>query len=422
MNADIRPFRLAVDESALADLKRRLAHVRWPDERPRRRGPTAPPSRSCASSSITGRTATTGAARSRAQRVAAVHDLDRRDRRALHPRAGARTESASAAPIARLARLGAGVHEAAAAAHRSRGARRRRGRCVHGGRALATRLHARRSSPTSRAGRCRRSARSFHTLMTRLGYARYGAQGGDWGSFVTGWLAANRADALTGIHLNMMPLRRDASMFADPTSDERTYLDELNHFLKEETGYQWIQGTRPQTLASRSAIRPPASPRGSPRSTARGPTAAATRATRSRSTRCSATRACTGSPAASARRSGRTTRACTARGRSTADRRADRLRAVPARNPPPAAAAAERVFTDIRRWSVMPKGGHFAAWEQPQALAQESARSSGRSAERMPRGRRTRRPRRFGNGHGGPRPCRPTYFRKIAVILPRPAS
>jgi microsomal epoxide hydrolase len=37
----------------------------------------------------------------------------------------------------------------------------------------------------------------------------------------------------------------------------------------------------------------------------------------------------------------------------------------------PPRAAAERVFTDIRRWSVMPKGGHFAALEQPEALARE---------------------------------------------------
>jgi microsomal epoxide hydrolase len=37
----------------------------------------------------------------------------------------------------------------------------------------------------------------------------------------------------------------------------------------------------------------------------------------------------------------------------------------------PPRAAAERVFKNIRRWSVMPKGGHFAALEQPEALAKE---------------------------------------------------
>jgi pimeloyl-ACP methyl ester carboxylesterase len=90
----------------------------------------------------------------------------------------------------------------------------------------------------------------FHTLMhERLGYERYGAQGGDWGSFVTAWLGANRAEHLSGIHLNLMPLKRDAAMFSHPSEAERRYLDELQTWLKEETGYQAIQGTRPQTLA-----------------------------------------------------------------------------------------------------------------------------------------------------------------------------
>jgi microsomal epoxide hydrolase len=90
----------------------------------------------------------------------------------------------------------------------------------------------------------------FDTLMhERLGYARYGAQGGDWGSFVTAWLGANRAERVRGIHLNFLPLRRDAGMFANPSQAEHRYITELEAFLKEETGYQWIQGTRPQTLA-----------------------------------------------------------------------------------------------------------------------------------------------------------------------------
>ena len=88
------------------------------------------------------------------------------------------------------------------------------------------------------------------TLITdRLGYARYAAQGGDWGSFVTAWLGANRAPHLAGIHLNMLPLRRDAVAFAHPSPAEQQYLQALQHFLKEEAGYQAIQGTRPQTLA-----------------------------------------------------------------------------------------------------------------------------------------------------------------------------
>jgi pimeloyl-ACP methyl ester carboxylesterase len=90
----------------------------------------------------------------------------------------------------------------------------------------------------------------FASLMTDvLGYQRFGAQGGDWGSFITSRIAYSYADRLTGIHLNMMPLRRDPKMIADPTPEEQKYLAQLTSWLKEGTGYQWIQGTRPQTLA-----------------------------------------------------------------------------------------------------------------------------------------------------------------------------
>ena len=90
----------------------------------------------------------------------------------------------------------------------------------------------------------------FVSLMTDvLGHHRFAAQGGDWGSFITSRLAYSYPDRLIGIHLNMMPLRRDPKMVAHPTSEEQKYLEQLGTWLKDETGYQWIQGTRPQTLA-----------------------------------------------------------------------------------------------------------------------------------------------------------------------------
>ena len=82
-----------------------------------------------------------------------------------------------------------------------------------------------------------------------LGYPRFAAQGGDWGSFITSRLGYLHPDRVIGVHLNLMPIRRDKRMVTDPTPDEQRYLDQLAVFLKEETGYQWIQGTRPQTLA-----------------------------------------------------------------------------------------------------------------------------------------------------------------------------
>src|SRR5467141_4506094 len=83
-----------------------------------------------------------------------------------------------------------------------------------------------------------------------LGYDRFGAQGGDWGAAVSSRLGHAHPDRMIGIHINlMMAAGRDPSSFPNPTEEERQYLSELAHWTREETGYQWIQGTRPQTLA-----------------------------------------------------------------------------------------------------------------------------------------------------------------------------
>ena len=93
-------------------------------------------------------------------------------------------------------------------------------------------------------------AGAFASLMTDvLGYRRFAAQGGDWGAFITARLGVSHADRLAGIHVNLLSLRRDLPRPANPTPEERTYLDDLAVWLREETGYQWIQGTKPQTLA-----------------------------------------------------------------------------------------------------------------------------------------------------------------------------
>jgi pimeloyl-ACP methyl ester carboxylesterase len=87
-------------------------------------------------------------------------------------------------------------------------------------------------------------------LMTEtLGYRRFAAQGGDWGGITASRMGYAHADKLIGIHVNLLAVRRDTNMVSNPTPDERTYLGELAQWLKEETGYQWIQGTRPQTLS-----------------------------------------------------------------------------------------------------------------------------------------------------------------------------
>jgi pimeloyl-ACP methyl ester carboxylesterase len=90
----------------------------------------------------------------------------------------------------------------------------------------------------------------FAELMTDvLGYERFAAHGGDCGSFITACLGFRYADRLHGIHLTMLPLRRDIAPSADSSEDELRYFKELGEFVREESAYQQIQGTKPQTLA-----------------------------------------------------------------------------------------------------------------------------------------------------------------------------
>jgi pimeloyl-ACP methyl ester carboxylesterase len=93
-------------------------------------------------------------------------------------------------------------------------------------------------------------AARFATLMTEvLGYRRYGAQGGDYGAFTASRLGYAHPQGLAGIHINLLTIQRDRPPPPNPTAEERQYFEELAVWLKEETGYQWIQGTKPQTLA-----------------------------------------------------------------------------------------------------------------------------------------------------------------------------
>ena len=86
-------------------------------------------------------------------------------------------------------------------------------------------------------------------MSDTLGYRRFAVQGGDWGAITAARMGYAHADKLIGIHVNFLAVRRDPDMVKNPTAEERVFLDQLNHWLKEETGYQWIQGTRPQTLS-----------------------------------------------------------------------------------------------------------------------------------------------------------------------------
>jgi pimeloyl-ACP methyl ester carboxylesterase len=212
------------------------------------------------------------------------------------------------------------------------------------------------------------------TLMVeRLDYPRFAVQGGDWGAITAARLGYAHPEKLIGIHVNLLSVRRDNNPPA-VTPEEERYYDEVAVWLGEETGYSTIQGTKPQTLAF----------------------------------------GLTDSPAGLAAwivEKFRTWSDCGGDVESVFTRdqllanvsfywltgaigssffpyyyRVHRTWPIPeggtidvptgyAEFPreilrPPRSVAA-RTFRDIRRWTTMPRGGHFAAMEQPEALAHE---------------------------------------------------
>jgi microsomal epoxide hydrolase len=133
-------------------------------------------------------------------------------------------------------------------------------------------------------------------LMTDvLGYGRFAAQGGDWGAFVTARLGHAYADRLVGIHLNLLPLRRDPAAVADPTPEERRYLGELARSSRRRRATSGSRAPGPRRWPSRSPTRRPAWRLGSSRSSVPGPTAAATWSQCSRGTSSWPTSPSTGS-------------------------------------------------------------------------------------------------------------------------------
>ncbi len=208
-----------------------------------------------------------------------------------------------------------------------------------------------------------------------LGYTRFAAQGGDWGAFIASRLGYTQPDKLIGIHLNLLAaVRRDPKMLANPTEAEKKFLDQLASWLKEETGYQWIQGTRPQTLAfalSDSPVGLAAWIIEKFRAWSDCGGNIESVFTRDQLLANISLYWFTGAIGSSfwpyyARMhgpwpipDGQTVDVPTA------------YCEFPAEILRPPRSLASRIYTDIRRWSVMPHGGHFAAMEQPEALASE---------------------------------------------------
>ncbi|MCP5379398.1 MAG: epoxide hydrolase [Novosphingobium sp.] len=92
-----------------------------------------------------------------------------------------------------------------------------------------------------------RIARSWHQLMTRLGYDRYVAQGGDWGAAITTYMGADAPQGLAAIHVNL-PLVLPEGPFDDASPVEQAALEALANYARWDGGYSDQQASRPQTL------------------------------------------------------------------------------------------------------------------------------------------------------------------------------
>ena len=93
-----------------------------------------------------------------------------------------------------------------------------------------------------------RIAGAWTRLMARLGYERYGAQGGDWGTSITTSIGQQDPEHVAGIHVNPPIAAPDPATFNDLTELERAALDAMENAQERESGYSAQQSTRPQTL------------------------------------------------------------------------------------------------------------------------------------------------------------------------------
>jgi pimeloyl-ACP methyl ester carboxylesterase len=209
-------------------------------------------------------------------------------------------------------------------------------------------------------------------LMTGLGYQRFGAQGGDWGASVTLQLAQRHADRMLGIHFNLIPnglVRRSETSLTD--EEESTFAKGLK-WNEDEGAYAHVHRTKPQTLAYALNDSPV------------GLAAWIVEKFRTWSD-------CGGDIERAFTRDELLTNISIywyTQTISSSIRLYREARLGPPRLAPnetiavpsafanfptelwlPPRSYVERAFSNVRRWTVMPMGGHFAAMEQPQLLA-----------------------------------------------------
>ncbi len=227
------------------------------------------------------------------------------------------------------------------------------------------------AKPTTTGWGVDRIARAWAGLMDRLGYARYGAQGGDWGSAVTTALGAQDSEHCAGIHITLaMGARLD--MVGDPTPEEARALKGAKYYADWDSGYSKQQSTRPQTVGYGLTDSPSGQAAwilekfwawtdcdGDPLNIlGRDELLDNVMLYWATATAASSARLYWESFGA-ARRTAHTVTIPTG------------VAVFPKEIVPPVRRWLEPRYTDIRHWSEMPKGGHFAAFEQPELFVAE---------------------------------------------------
>lgn len=242
----IKPFRIAISDDILSDLKSRLARTRWPEAELVDDWSQGAPLKWILEICAYWANGYDWRARSKTQSLRSVHH---RDRRAGHPFpacAFERAQRAAADHHPWLARFDRRIPEGDCAAGRSRRTwRQSRGRFSRDLPLVAGFGFS--AKPKTTGWGVDRIAATWAKLMDRLGYARYGAQGGDWGSAVTTSLGAQDTEHCAGIHITLA-FNAAPKVEGEPTPEEKRALAGLKHYVDLDSGYSKQQSTRPQTL------------------------------------------------------------------------------------------------------------------------------------------------------------------------------
>lgn len=252
MNASVRPFRFSVPDEAIAELKQRIAITRWPDEvndESWAYGMRLDYLRELVSYWRDGFDWRAAEARINALPQFCV-ELDGLDLHFIH----ARSPHAGARPLLMTHGWPGSIVEFLEAIPRLTEPEKFGGSAQDAFHVVAPSLQGFGGSPPARqTGMTPMTiARRHAQLMALLGYERYIAQGGDWGSLVSNHTAANHAPHCMALHLNIMVPTPPPGL-SDPMSvvreHEKAWLSSSARHGSEGSAYASLQGTRPQTLA-----------------------------------------------------------------------------------------------------------------------------------------------------------------------------